>query len=71
MGLLSGIIAGYAYNRFYALKLPEYLAFFGGRRSVPIISGFGGLLLAALFGLTWQGLNQASTSPAAPCWRTA
>jgi PTS system N-acetylglucosamine-specific IIC component len=57
MGLLAGIIAGYAYNRFHALKLPEYLAFFGGRRSVPIISGLGGLVLAAIFGLTWQGLN--------------
>jgi N-acetylglucosamine PTS system EIICBA or EIICB component len=57
MGLLAGIIAGYAYNRFHNLKLPEYLAFFGGRRSVPIISGFGGLVLAAFFGLTWQGLN--------------
>ena len=59
MGMISGIIAGYAYNRFHTLKLPEYLAFFGGRRSVPIISGFGGLLLAALFGFTWQGLNHA------------
>jgi len=57
MGLLAGIIAGYAYNRFHNLKLPEYLAFFGGRRSVPIISGLGGLVLAAIFGLTWQGLN--------------
>ena len=59
MGMISGIIAGYAYNRFHTLKLPEYLAFFGGRRSVPIISGFGGLLLAALFGFTWQGLNHS------------
>jgi PTS system N-acetylglucosamine-specific IIC component len=59
MGLLSGIIAGYAYNRFHALKLPEYLAFFGGRRSVPIIAGFGGLLMAAVFGFGWQGLNHA------------
>ncbi|HXL69910.1 MAG TPA: PTS transporter subunit EIIC, partial [Rhizomicrobium sp.] len=59
MGLLAGIIAGYAYNRFHNLKLPEYLAFFGGRRSVPIISGLGGLVLAAIFGLTWQGLNHA------------
>lgn len=58
MGLLSGVIAGNAYNRFHTLKLPEYLAFFGGRRSVPIISGFGGLFLAALFGFFWQGLNQ-------------
>ncbi|MBN9555420.1 MAG: PTS transporter subunit EIIC [Alphaproteobacteria bacterium] len=59
MGLLSGIIAGYAYNRFHGLKLPEYLAFFGGRRSVPIISGFGGLVLAAIFGFGWEGLNHA------------
>jgi len=59
MGLLAGIIGGGCYNRFHALKLPEYLAFFGGRRSVPIISGFGGLLLALLFGLSWQGLNHA------------
>jgi PTS system N-acetylglucosamine-specific IIC component len=59
MGLLSGIIAGYAYNRFHSLKLPEYLAFFGGRRSVPIISGFGGLVLAAIFGFGWEGLNHA------------
>jgi PTS system N-acetylglucosamine-specific IIC component len=59
MGLLSGIIAGYAYNRFHALKLPEYLAFFGGRRSVPIIAGFGGLVMAAIFGFGWQGLNHA------------
>jgi PTS system N-acetylglucosamine-specific IIC component len=57
MGLLSGIIAGYAYNRFHGLKLPEYLAFFGGRRSVPIIAGLGGLVLAAIFGFGWQGLN--------------
>lgn len=57
IGLLAGIIAGYAYNHFHNLKLPEYLAFFGGRRSVPIISGFGGLVLAVIFGLTWQGLN--------------
>jgi N-acetylglucosamine PTS system EIICBA or EIICB component len=59
MGLLAGIIAGYAYNRFHALKLPEYLAFFGGRRSVPIIAGFGGLIMAAVFGFGWQGLNHA------------
>ncbi|HEY4275876.1 MAG TPA: N-acetylglucosamine-specific PTS transporter subunit IIBC [Rhizomicrobium sp.] len=62
MGLLAGIIAGYAYNRFHGLKLPEYLAFFGGRRSVPIISGFGGLVLAAIFGFGWEGLNHAIDS---------
>jgi N-acetylglucosamine PTS system EIICBA or EIICB component len=58
MGLLSGVFAGHAYNRFHALKLPDYLAFFGGRRSVPIIAGMGGLMLAALFGRAWQELDR-------------
>src|SRR5689334_2413868 len=40
VGILSGIIAGGLYNRFKDVKLPEYLAFFGGRRFVPIVTGF-------------------------------
>ncbi|RXD25190.1 PTS sugar transporter, partial [Acinetobacter baumannii] len=34
-GILAGVIAGLCYNRFRNTKLPEFLAFFGGRRSVP------------------------------------
>jgi PTS system N-acetylglucosamine-specific IIC component len=49
-GILSGITAGLLYNRFSNIKLPDYLAFFGGRRFVPIIAGFAGLLGAILFG---------------------
>lgn len=57
IGILSGVIAGQFYNRFSNIKLPEYLAFFGGRRFVPIISGMAGLALAALVGFTYEGLN--------------
>ena len=35
IGIVSGLIAGDFYNRFSTLKLPDYLAFFGGRRFVP------------------------------------
>ena len=38
---------------FKDIKLPEYLAFFGGRRFVPIITGFAALGLALVFGLGW------------------
>jgi phosphoenolpyruvate-protein kinase (PTS system EI component) len=31
-GILCGIVAGNLYNRFKDIKLPEYLAFFGGKR---------------------------------------
>ena len=65
-GLLSGMIAGYMYNRFKDIKLPEYLAFFGGRRFVPIITGFACLVLALLFGVGWPylmgGFDSASRS---------
>ena len=57
LGILSGVIAGTFYNRFGAIKLPEFLAFFGGRRFVPIVSGLAGLALAAVFGLGWTSLD--------------
>ena len=63
-GIISGLIAGALYNRFYNIKLPSYLAFFGGRRFVPIASGFAGLVVAAAFGFEWQrveiGMNALS-----------
>jgi PTS system N-acetylglucosamine-specific IIC component len=58
VGLLSGLIAGWAYNRFNDIRLPSYLAFFGGRRFVPIVSGFAGLGLALAFGFGWQWLER-------------
>ncbi len=65
-GILSGLIAGAMYNRCKDIKLPEYLAFFGGRRFVPIVTGFLCLGLAALFGFGWpylmSGLDTASRS---------
>ena len=58
-GLLSGLIAGALYNRYSDIRLPSYLAFFGGRRFVPIASGCAGLLLALVFGWSWQGIERA------------
>lgn len=64
IGILSGLIGGKFYNRFAAIALPEYLAFFGGRRFVPIAAGIAGLLLAALVGYGYAhisaGLDTAS-----------
>ena len=57
VGILSGVIGGLFYNRFSGFKLPEYLAFFSGRRFVPIVSGLAGLLMAGLIGLGYDGIN--------------
>jgi PTS system N-acetylglucosamine-specific IIC component len=56
-GLISGILAGNLYNRYSEIRLPDYLAFFSGRRFVPIVSGFAALLVAALFGFGWPVLE--------------
>ena len=59
IGILSGLIGGNFYNRFAAIALPEYLAFFGGRRFVPIASGVAGLLLAAVIGYGYAHISGA------------
>jgi N-acetylglucosamine PTS system EIICBA or EIICB component len=57
IGLLSGIIAGYSYNHFGEITLPNYLSFFSGRRFVPIVSGLAGLGLAAVLGYAWPPIE--------------
>ncbi len=66
MGMLAGIICGLLggglYNRFKDIQLPDYLAFFGGRRFVPIATGVSAVFLGLLFGLIWppiqHGINE-------------
>lgn len=57
-GIISGLIAGALYNRYSDIRLPAYLAFFGGRRFVPIASGFAGLIVALCFGFGWPILER-------------
>jgi N-acetylglucosamine PTS system EIICBA or EIICB component len=52
-GILCGIVAGNLYNKFKDIKLPEYLAFFGGKRFVPIITGLVCLVLGLVCGFIW------------------
>ncbi len=56
LGIIAGVIAGWLYNRYSEIRLPTFLAFFGGRRFVPIASGCAALVVAAVFGLAWPRL---------------
>ncbi|MEB0181894.1 N-acetylglucosamine-specific PTS transporter subunit IIBC [Pseudomonas sp. CCC3.2] len=56
-GIISGLVGGTLYNRFKDIKLPEYLAFFGGRRFVPIVTGLTAVVLGLIFGLIWPPLQ--------------
>ena len=57
IGILSGIVAGTLYNRYSDIRLPPYLAFFAGRRFVPIVAGVAGVAIAFAFGLGWPVLE--------------
>jgi PTS system N-acetylglucosamine-specific IIC component len=59
IGIISGLIGGKFYNRFATIALPEYLAFFGGRRFVPIAAGIAGLLLAGVLGYGYAHISSA------------
>ena len=60
-GIVIGVTAALLYNRFYRVKLVSWLAFFGGRRFVPIITALAALVLGVAFGYIWtpigNGLN--------------
>src|SRR2546430_6586124 len=43
-GRLVGLVAAGLYSRFYDIRLPDYLAFFGGKRFVPIITALAALI---------------------------
>jgi len=66
MGMLAGIICGLLggglYNRFKDIQLPDYLAFFGGRRFVPIATGVSAVFLGLLFGLAWPPIQDGINS---------
>ncbi len=57
-GILMGLLAAYLYERFHTVKLPEWLAFFGGKRFVPIVTAFAALILGIIFGLVWYWPEQ-------------
>ncbi len=65
-GVLGGIVIGVAaallYQRFYRVKLPPYLAFFGGRRFVPIITAAASMLIAVLGALVYPWFNAGLTA---------
>ncbi len=52
-GIIVGVTAGLLYNKYKSIKLPSYLAFFGGRRFVPIITGAASLLIAGAAYFVW------------------
>ncbi len=53
IGILSGLIGAFSYNRFKKTKLPDILAFFSGKRSVAIVSAGISVAVAGVLFFVW------------------
>lgn len=55
--IVIGLLAAMIYKRFQNLKLPTVLGFFGGKRSVPIITAFTAFFVALALGFIWPPIQ--------------
>lgn len=53
IGILSGLVAASMYNRFSHVKLPDALAFFSGRRLVPIVTSVVMMVVSMVLLFIW------------------
>jgi len=52
-GIIIGAVAAAMFNRFYNIKLPEYLGFFAGKRFVPISTGIIAIVVGIFMAFAW------------------
>ncbi|NML48843.1 PTS transporter subunit EIIC [Streptomyces sp. R302] len=61
-GIIMGLMAAYLWQRYHRTKLVDWLGFFNGRRLVPIIMAFVGILFASLCVWVWPPIGDALES---------
>lgn len=57
-GIIMGGVAAFMFNRFYRIQLPTYLAFFAGKRFVPIITGAAAILVGVALSYIWPPIQE-------------
>ena len=55
-GILAGVLGGVCYNKFWNTKLPDFLAFFSGKRFVSIITALISILVSVVLLFVWPVL---------------
>ncbi|AEE45541.1 PTS transporter subunit EIIC [Cellulomonas fimi] len=61
-GIVIGLVAALLYQKYYRIKLPAYLAFFGGRRFVPIVTAGASVLIAVVAALVYPAFDAGFTA---------
>jgi PTS system N-acetylglucosamine-specific IIC component len=60
-GIVMGLVAAWLWQRFHRISLPPYLAFFGGRRFVPIITALAAIVISVVMGIFYPAFDWAIT----------
>ncbi|WP_328538520.1 PTS transporter subunit EIIC [Streptomyces sp. NBC_00344] len=61
-GIIMGLLSAVLWQKFHRTKLVDWLGFFNGRRLVPIIMAFVGLIVGVVFGLVWEPIGSGIAS---------
>lgn len=61
-GIVVGLISAVLWQKYHRIKLPPYLAFFGGRRFVPIIVAAVMIPVAVVMGLIYPWFDKGLTA---------
>jgi PTS system N-acetylglucosamine-specific IIC component len=61
-GIVMGLVSAWLWQRYHRISLPPYLAFFGGRRFVPIITAFAAIVIAVLMSFVYQYFDAGITA---------
>jgi PTS system glucose-specific IIC component len=56
-GIIIGGLAAAMFNRFYRIELPPYLAFFSGKRFVPIVTGIVAIITGVALSYIWPPIQ--------------
>jgi N-acetylglucosamine PTS system EIICBA or EIICB component len=60
-GIVMGLLSAFLWQRYHRIKLPSYLAFFGGRRFVPIITAVAAIVVSVLMNLVYPAFDAGIT----------
>ena len=56
-GIVVGAIAGWLFNKYYRIQLPQYLGFFAGKRFVPIVTALASIGAGIVLSIVWPPIG--------------
>ena len=60
-GIVVGLTSAFLWQKYHRLKLPSYLAFFGGRRFVPIVTAAAAIVISVLMSFAYPAFATGIT----------